>query len=86
MSVKEDLIAAKALIDTPEKHRDRQFGVLGALSDVLPEEDGVPDDDSRFDAMRAALLAHRGGNLVGINNERHADIMALFDRAIEAQP
>jgi hypothetical protein len=84
MSVREDLIAAKALIDTPEKFGAMEFGVLGALSDSLPEEEGVTDADLRFNAMRNALLVQRTGTLMGLNRQGHADIMALFDAAIAA--
>lgn len=84
MSLVSDLRAARALIDTPEKFAAMQFGVLGALSDSLPEEEGVTASDPRYEAMRAALMGPERTALIGINREPHADIMALFDRAIDA--
>lgn len=84
MSVADDLRAARALIDTPEKFGAMEFGVLGALSDSLPEEEGVTSSDPRYEAMRAALMGPSRTNLIGINREPHADVLALFDRAIAA--
>lgn len=78
----DDLRAAKALIDTPEKFAAMQFGVLGALSDCLPEEEGVTATDPRYNAMRAALVGPERTGLYGINHQPHADIMAMFSRAI----
>jgi hypothetical protein len=100
MSVKDDLIAAKALIDTPEKWfpgwlngvsperfdvgqavlvataaRDRPalFNALDAL------DSAVPDFDPEY---RNAL--RRYVQWMDESKPDHADIMALFDRAINA--
>lgn len=90
MSLKDDLIAARALIDSPEKWgkgSPRPFGCLCAM-DALSR--GVDLQPSRFVAARAALTASlkRGAKHVAQFNDwpstTHADIMALFDRAIDA--
>lgn len=82
MTVRDDLIAARALIDTPEK-----FAAIGndpsalfeALHDVCPTE-------ARFWSARETLLAVSNVRTLGSTaNWPHADIMALFDRAIAAQ-
>ena len=94
-SVKENLIAARALIDTPEKwakgpHPDG--GRMCALRAVeracgLTYADGwrCPEGD----ALQSALEESGLGRVVGeYNDDRrttHADIMALFSRAIAAQ-
>lgn len=81
MSLADDLRAAKALIDTPEKWAEDtlQNAVLQAI-DLNP---------ARWTAARVALLAAIPGHpsLVAFNYDpatTHADIMALFDRAIAA--
>lgn len=97
MTVAEDLRAAKALIDTPEKwaHSSRarkQEGgaslcALDAMYEVCPSgiggasralRDAIPDY-FRFNPHSAlAKLAQFND----APNTTHADIMALFDRAI----
>lgn len=83
MTLAADLRAARSLIDTPEKFEAMQFGVLGALSDSLPEEEGVTASDPRYEAMRSAMMGPDRTGLIGINSEPHETIMALFDRAIQ---
>lgn len=89
MSVKDDLIAAKALIDTPEKWRKDAFGsqgcycTAGALRVVVGEN---------FESTLAWAVLWRNlpkgsRGVVSFNDDpatTHADIMALFDRAIDA--
>jgi hypothetical protein len=81
MSLKDDLIAAKKLIDTPEKWAE----------DTLPKAviQAIDLNPARWTAARVALLAAIPGHpsLVAFNYDpatTHADVMALFDRAIEA--
>lgn len=82
-TLRDDLIAAKALIDTPEKFAGKFHAVLSALDESLPPHDEASDVEDRFSAMLVALRAARpGGNLINIRTEPHADVMALFDRAI----
>jgi len=96
MSVRDDLIAARALIDTPEKwHRGSMASfdgkclcAMGAIRNVLRAQ-GYTHWISRtplYQNLRAALP--RGFNQVPTFNDdpstTHADIMALFDRAIAA--
>lgn len=91
MTTAEALAAARKLIDTPEKwgkFSDRVRGLICA-HDALVR--AMPDADT----FRAALLVlreqlpgdfHRG-SLVRFNDHpstTHADVMALFDRAIAA--
>ena len=92
-SVKENLIAAKALIDTPAKWGkgcDRVcFCALDAASAIPDAYIGVRD------ALKLALPAdfepdqsNWNHDVAQFNDEpgtTHADIMALFDRAIAAQ-
>lgn len=91
MTVADDLRAAKALIDTPEKwlkHRYRNesreaFCAIGAVDEAAKPETRL----LCVYALEAALPArgtHDG--MVSQYNDaprrRHSDIMALFDRAI----
>lgn len=91
MSLKDDLIAAKALIDTPEKWRKGSFGwagcycAAGALRLVLGQNFEVSE---AWGALWGALPPGERG-VVSFNDDpstTHADIMALFNRAIEAAP
>lgn len=94
MSVKEHLIAAKALIDTPEKwHRgsmraDGCVCAMGAVADITKAAGrrGWISETREYKELRAALP--HGFNHVPTFNDHpetsHADIMALFDRTIEA--
>lgn len=91
-SVKENLIAAKALIDTPEKWIKGElhevvgarhcYCIYGALAQVVRTEE---DDAGVVGALRA-VAPHR---YLSVFNDAatttHADIMALFQRAIDAE-
>lgn len=77
-----DLRAARALIDTPEKFAATVYGVLGALDAVTFEDVDV----YRYRAMRNALFrADNNRRLVSINRRPHAEVLAIFDRAISAE-
>lgn len=93
-TLRDDLIAAKALIDTPEKWgkgayipREGCYCALGAVAKVADHDPEAAWSDDRvkglWDALAAALPGSRD---VPTFNDRptttHADIMALFDRAI----
>lgn len=92
-SLKDDLVAAKALIDTPEKwhqgsYRSRlgnAFCAIGALTAATCDADRV---SAGRDALQGAMPPGMKGLPAGIYNDAksttHADIMALFDRAILA--
>jgi hypothetical protein len=105
MSLKDDLIAARALIDTPEKwckwhgHMTRRkwlffeqhsYCTIGAIA----VEPGGHMNTSRSayykmrDALERALPpGFRNSFLVSFNDDEsttHNDVLALFDRAIEA--
>ena len=100
-TVKENLIAAKALIDTPEKwlkydlrNEDRTcFCAIGAIE--MAAEYG-PNNGDLFNSPEVIALASslpRPSDTwtdVSFFNDRkstkHPDIMALYDRAIAAQP
>lgn len=98
MTLQSDLIAARALIDTPEKWaRGDKNGRLRPETFCAMTALGVPcePDSKRFDAARDALIAQLPegfeGNpqfpVVSYNDSdttTHADILALFDRAIKA--
>lgn len=87
MTVADDLRAARALIDSPEKLE--VLGVVDALDLALPDKIDAGVED-RFLAMLQAVRAARpAGHLIGLRYETHPDILALFDRAIataEAHP
>lgn len=94
-TVKENLIAAKALIDTPEKWAGAETGcwfgsILGSAAQTA--ESG----SAAYEAVKAALvrqmphpyrlLATYYDAITAFGDASdHADIMALFDRAIAAQ-
>lgn len=93
-TVKENLIAAKALIDTPQKWKKNGWGsngcycALGALmrasnAHVLRIVDrSNPDTKALLSAVPEPFES-----VVAYNDHSsttHADIMALFDRAIAA--
>lgn len=96
MTVRQDLEAAKALIDTPRKwckghyhtggfHGYDQHCMIGA---VLASDVNFASRDATREALVKALpaaerkLPHA---LATFNdNHTHADIMALFDRAINS--
>jgi hypothetical protein len=76
MTLRDDLVAAKALIDTAEKWRAGR-----TITEVLNE--AIQGDDA-FIAARAHLRRIHGDLLIGGRLERHTDVVALFDRAIAA--
>lgn len=92
-STRENLIAAKALIDTPEKWGKGTYEpspgcycALGALDAASEGGRWTP-----FEVMAALTIAlpDSAKDIVAFNddpNTTHADIMALFDRAIASQP
>lgn len=106
MSVKDDLIAARALIDTPEKwgkgmpSYERSYtadpdGPICAVGACNVQSFRARTDGETYNARLYILLvdtlhdALPDGQLSipGFNDAdatTHADIMALFDRAIEA--
>lgn len=97
-TVKENLIAAKALIDTPEKwgkeeYLDKLSGCMcayGAIGVTLNTTSWLTAEDSaEASALEDALDECWGRNVAAFNDApdtTHADIMALFDRAIAACP
>lgn len=95
MSLKDDLIAAKALIDTPEKWIKGSFCVngcrcaLGAIFTVsaIDGEWSEAKEHQLIEAVSDSLPEPWKANLISFNDHpdtSHADIMALFDRAINA--
>ena len=106
MTLKSDLIAAKALIDTPEKWQKGDYGsvedcmcALGACraaiygtTEFLPRGDWRGDENGLAEALRAALPERWSQSFSGVSDfndapeTTHADVMALFDRAIAAAP
>lgn len=95
-TVKDNLIAARALIDTPEKWiRDRIenagcFCAMGAIAEATRTQRGGvwTSETAEYAALRDALPEGGTRSVPTYNDNRsttHADIMALFDRAIEAE-
>lgn len=96
MSVRDNLIAARALIDTPEKWgkehyepRPGCFCVSGALAKVYGVDPNPQNCEAgpEYRALYAAVPNGPWSGPVNYNDHpdtTHADIMALFDRAIEA--
>lgn len=93
MSLKEDLIAAKALIDTPEKWTKNYFRTDNGCYCAVGAMDAATRPDPTFDRGDAAHAALRASlpegekSITGFNDRSsttHADVMALFDRAIAA--
>lgn len=97
-TLRDDLIAARALIDTPEKwckevNRYEKNGVVISRCAIEAVSASTADNHA-FHAARVALIdamprAPTGTfDMVSVYNDRaattHADIMALFDRAINA--
>lgn len=96
-SLADDLRAARALIDTPEKwckesyECDGAMCVLGAGQSANGLQEGGPE---YYAALRGALPPEWepdendwSGDVPQFNDDpatTHADIMALFDRAIDA--
>lgn len=93
MSVRDDLIAAKALIDTPEKWLGKESGnwegtIIGALSDGVSAHQAYEPAKAALvrqmpSSFRCLPTAYEAITAYGDTHD-HADIMALFDRAIEA--
>lgn len=93
-SLKDDLVAAKARIDTPEKwvkgidHTRCRLCAMYALYEVVPI--GHRTSDCETALWRKVPSSYRQGRthpVVAYNDAAsttHADIMALFDRAILA--
>lgn len=100
MSVKESLIAGRLLIDTPEKwakgpgvwgedrncaHQalcQRGTGVMEAICNAIPLRHKI------WQWLRGRWSVLESSNIIRYNDHpatTHADIMALFDRAIAAQ-
>lgn len=90
-TVKENLIAARALIDAPEKwastyHERFQSGVVERL-DAIDACERVTGDFSLSRHLRD-VLPDDAWTVTMFNNSSdttHSDMMALFDRAIAAQ-
>jgi len=89
MSLRDDLIAAKALIDTPDamelmaERSGECSPVMQAVYDTaLPSTDGY--STRRFTELWWALVHGSEPPIPSLYNCRlgHSDIMALFDRAI----
>jgi len=95
-SVRDNLIAARALIDTPEKWVKGNYlrgGCLCALGAArlacfgVVHGDDVDDRNPVAIALKQQLSAEWHGSVDDFNDDRdttHADIMVLFDRAIAA--
>lgn len=89
MSLKDDLIAAKAVIDTPEKWgkgltRNNPCSLEACWYVASPRE-RVRRDDMR-EALRSVIPDGYEG-VADFNDSpetTHADVMSMFDRAISA--
>lgn len=81
-TVRENLIAARALIDTPDKWKMRGESLVTALRDL----DATDYRAAREALALAAGLSHHGQLTMRFFDLSHADIMALFNRAIAALP
>lgn len=91
MSLHQDLIAAKALIADPSRwckrkmEEDGSFCAMGAAAKI---GGGYSIDSDRTKAMYLVLSRLTPGWQVSVYNDTptttHGDIMALYDRAIEA--
>ena len=90
-TVKENLIAARALIDTPEKWGKGKGNVgpkgclcaLGALGRVRDAD--WREADALFDALEGRWEDRSVHAFNDHPDTTHADVMALYDRAIAAQ-
>ncbi len=94
MSIVDDLVAAKALINTPEKwgkgaRRRPCKCAADAIGDVAFDFGNWHPRNPREEAMAVALMGDKHDSalfaLIEFNdagNTTHADVMALFDRAI----
>lgn len=97
MTLHDDLIAARALIDTPEKwikgvdftpdHRCSLKAVADATNQPMGGFRWSDCENALIKALPSNLRGHAGHSVVVFNDRpstTHADIMALFDRAINA--
>lgn len=97
-TVRDNLIAARALIDTPEKWTKNAKARNAAGRSVSPAGGSavcwcgfgaLVKVCGPREAENVAYAAFHGpGNIAGLNDRpetTHSDIMALFDRAIAAQ-
>lgn len=99
MSAREDLIAAKALIDAPEKWKKSRGedgpGTPCCMAVAVSRVHGLgtPAGNAALEALRDALPRGAGSgwfraSALGTYNDApettHADIMAVFDRAINS--
>jgi hypothetical protein len=106
MSLKDDLIAARALIDTPEKwikgirhtterqwlfferHRYCAVGAISTGQDGCLDHRPFREFLRLQDALEAALPPDFSRSYIWAFNDHpattHNDVLALFDRAIEA--
>ena len=96
MTLHDDLVAAKALIDSPSKWTKGAFRTsagcycaYGAVIYSLPQDDDYSARElDAADTLQAALPSRFSTLSISMFNDRrattHADIMALFDRAIAA--
>lgn len=95
-TVKENLVAAKALIAEPgdwgkDEYQPRPgcycaLGALGAVLGMDPDDDMGPPEKAL--ALALPTPSNNVSRVVDFNDDEHtthADIMALFDRAIAAQ-
>lgn len=86
MSVKDDLIAARALIDTPEKVDALHAFIGGERWETIYAASSRFGDLNGLWVRKALREVNNGDWAKWLEYEEpaHADIMALFDRAIEA--
>lgn len=75
----DDLRAARALIDTPEKYE--AIGIVDALLDASKT---LGDFNAQRTALLGCIEGRRDNLTMWAATVSHADIMALFQRAIEA--
>lgn len=92
MTLRDDLIATKALIDTPDKWCKGSFNGQNATHCAVGALDAIPP----YPGRRSVALSHirsalpeqfKGRALMDYNDDpatTYADIMALFQRAIDA--
>lgn len=91
MTLHDDLIAAKELIDTPRKWRkdgrleQGRMCIVNAIIEVVGPIESYPCEAAICEALGSDMT---GRDIIGNFNDgprtTHADIMALFDRAIAA--
>lgn len=93
MTLKADLIAARALIDTPEKwgrgsrlrHPMGSLCAIGAFQEAIPPY-SFTRREKAYQALRVELPPKFNGYVADFNDApttTHADIMSLFQRAID---